>query len=403
MPATNGPSPGSRAASSAARTPACACRCSTTDIRRRTRCRWPVSRDDGTWRSSAGVSALPPASAPKQRHRIVNPTAPRRRRAKCALLSLDRFGERRHGTNESRRWDIFCRVVDNYRRRRRVRGDSRASSAAEHASTSRLFVDVWRALARIAPEVDARRRRADGARRSGARWTANWSGLPRRPRRRGDRSVRLRAAGAYLAAMARARPPAGVDQSRISVGRAVDRRHATVCRRRHPQRPLTRNFYFPGLHRASGGLLREPGCSRGAMHSAPTPRARAAFWQRWACCPPADSDGRFAFLLRRPGIARTARSLGRRRSTRSSAWCPKAWPASELDRWPGGAVPPRADEAPRQPDACRVPFVAQDDYDRLLWACDLNFVRGEDSFVRAQWAARPLIWQRIRKPKMRSW
>jgi uncharacterized repeat protein (TIGR03837 family) len=40
----------------------------------------------------------------------------------------------------------------------------------------------------------------------------------------------------------------------------------------------------------------------------------------------------------------------------------------------------------------RARFVPQDDYDRLLWACDLNFVRGEDSFVRAQWAARPLVW-----------
>src|SRR5205085_7706515 len=39
-----------------------------------------------------------------------------------------------------------------------------------------------------------------------------------------------------------------------------------------------------------------------------------------------------------------------------------------------------------------MPFVAQDDYDRVLWACELNFVRGEDSFVRAQWAARPLVW-----------
>jgi uncharacterized repeat protein (TIGR03837 family) len=35
----------------------------------------------------------------------------------------------------------------------------------------------------------------------------------------------------------------------------------------------------------------------------------------------------------------------------------------------------------------------QDAYDRLLWGCDLNFVRGEDSFVRAQFAARPLVWQ----------
>jgi uncharacterized repeat protein (TIGR03837 family) len=38
-------------------------------------------------------------------------------------------------------------------------------------------------------------------------------------------------------------------------------------------------------------------------------------------------------------------------------------------------------------------FVEQEDYDELLWACDVNFVRGEDSFVRAQWAGKPFIWQ----------
>jgi uncharacterized repeat protein (TIGR03837 family) len=39
-----------------------------------------------------------------------------------------------------------------------------------------------------------------------------------------------------------------------------------------------------------------------------------------------------------------------------------------------------------------IPFLAQDRYDQLLWACDVNFVRGEDSFVRAQWAGRPFAW-----------
>ena len=39
-----------------------------------------------------------------------------------------------------------------------------------------------------------------------------------------------------------------------------------------------------------------------------------------------------------------------------------------------------------------LPFLSQPDYDRLLQLCDLNFVRGEDSFVRAQWAERPLVW-----------
>ena len=40
-----------------------------------------------------------------------------------------------------------------------------------------------------------------------------------------------------------------------------------------------------------------------------------------------------------------------------------------------------------------LPWLTQPDYDHLLWACDLNFVRGEDSFVRAQWAGRPFVWQ----------
>ena len=38
-------------------------------------------------------------------------------------------------------------------------------------------------------------------------------------------------------------------------------------------------------------------------------------------------------------------------------------------------------------------FLPQDDFDRLLWRCDINFVRGEDSFVRAQWAGKPFVWQ----------
>lgn len=39
-----------------------------------------------------------------------------------------------------------------------------------------------------------------------------------------------------------------------------------------------------------------------------------------------------------------------------------------------------------------IPFLRQDEYDKLLWSMDINFVRGEDSFVRANWAAHPFIW-----------
>ncbi|MFC3034247.1 elongation factor P maturation arginine rhamnosyltransferase EarP [Pseudoalteromonas fenneropenaei] len=39
-----------------------------------------------------------------------------------------------------------------------------------------------------------------------------------------------------------------------------------------------------------------------------------------------------------------------------------------------------------------IPFTRQEAYDELLWACDFNFIRGEDSFVRAQLAAKPFVW-----------
>ena len=29
----------------------------------------------------------------------------------------------------------------------------------------------------------------------------------------------------------------------------------------------------------------------------------------------------------------------------------------------------------------------------MLWASDMNFVRGEDSMVRAIWAGKPFVWQ----------
>ncbi len=40
-----------------------------------------------------------------------------------------------------------------------------------------------------------------------------------------------------------------------------------------------------------------------------------------------------------------------------------------------------------------LPKLTQVEFDHLLWSCDLNFVRGEDSLVRAIWARKPFIWQ----------
>ena len=39
-----------------------------------------------------------------------------------------------------------------------------------------------------------------------------------------------------------------------------------------------------------------------------------------------------------------------------------------------------------------LPYLSQTDFDHLLWSCDLNMVRGEDSLVRALWAGKPFVW-----------
>ncbi len=49
--------------------------------------------------------------------------------------------------------------------------------------------------------------------------------------------------------------------------------------------------------------------------------------------------------------------------------------------------------APSRLSISFLPYLSQTDYDHLLWACELNFVRGEDSLVRALWAGKPFVWQ----------
>jgi uncharacterized repeat protein (TIGR03837 family) len=47
---------------------------------------------------------------------------------------------------------------------------------------------------------------------------------------------------------------------------------------------------------------------------------------------------------------------------------------------------------PVHPNWSALPYTTQDGFDDMLWACDLNLVRGEDSLVRALWAGQPFIW-----------
>jgi len=152
---------------------------------------------------------------------------------------------------------------------------------------------------------------------------------------------------------------------------------------------LRKWFFFPGFTTKTGGLLRE-------SHLL----ARRADWQ-------ADPQKRWALLraLRLPDAA--LQTLRQPDARQILLFCyPHAPVAALLQGLMAQASPAVVLACPgtiheahkilvrgSQVQVCDIPFVAQDRFDTLLWGSDLNCVRGEDSLVRALWAARPLLWQ----------
>ncbi len=277
-------------------------------------------------------------------------------------------------------WDIFCKVVDNF-------GDAGVcwrlarQLVREHGIAVRLWIDEPRALARMAPVkegVDVR----------------TWP-EPFPPINAADVVIEAFGCGlpdAYVAAMAR-RPssPAWFVLEYLSAESWVEGAHALPSP--HPRLPLARRFWFPGFTARTGGLLRERGLDAARDAFRADPAAQTAFWASLGMPAPAAGERRISlFCYPQPALPALF-----------DAWAdadgpiacivPEGTATGAIDAWTGGRVP-----HPGQPFArgrltlYAVPFLAQDGYDRLLWSCAQNFVRGEDSFVRAQWAARPFAW-----------
>lgn len=288
-------------------------------------------------------------------------------------------------------WDIFCKVVDNY-------GDAGVCwrlarmLVAEHQLRVRLWIDDPAVLKALYPALDPALpvQQADGV--AVLHWTAAAADTD-------TAAVVIEAFGcglpdAYVAAMAaRTKPPLWIVLEYLSGESWVDEHHGLASP--HPRLPLPRYFFFPGFTAASGGLLREQDLLQ--RRDAFGPASRQAFWRRLGF----DGPDRQALTV--------------------SLFCYADAPVADLlDAMAEGGAPvmvvvtggsamPAIDEyfgpsgraaKSRSRGMLEVrclPFLPQVGYDELLWACDLNFVRGEDSFVRAQWAARPLVWQPYRQ------
>jgi uncharacterized repeat protein (TIGR03837 family) len=288
-------------------------------------------------------------------------------------------------------WDIFCTVVDNY-------GDIGVAwrlarqLAREHDLAVRLFVDNVPALSRLAPEIDVA---ADAQRAQGVdvrRWAGAQSDLAEEPQ-----DVVIEAFGcglpaAYLARMVvRRPPPVWVNLEYLSAESWIEGCHGLASR--HPTLPLTRYFFFPGFTAQSGGLLRERDLLDRRDRFGADPEERDGVWRRLGVAAPAP-ETQLVSLFCYPD-ADLASLLDAWAQGDTSLLCvvPEGVASAALARWTGGVALDAGKRFTRGPLALAgVPFVAQDDYDRLLWACEINFVRGEDSFVRAQWAGRPMIW-----------
>ena len=274
------------------------------------------------------------------------------------------------------RWDIFCRMIDNH-------GDVGvcwrfASGLARRGETVRLWIDEPSALAWMAPGG------CEGV--TVVPWTN--ADAPRQAQAAPAPDVLVEAFGCDPApeVIARfARQPHGVGTDRrwlnleyLSAEPYVERLHGLPSPVfRAPGAGLTKHFFYPGFTNATGGLLREPDLM------ARRERFDRVEWLARQGIPWRGERLISLFCYEPPLLeALLAQLQGAAHPTRLLVTAGRAT----------AALPP----GPPERGALSIswlPYVAQTDFDHLLWSCDLNFVRGEDSLVRALWAGTPFVWQ----------
>ena len=289
-------------------------------------------------------------------------------------------------------WDIFCRVVDNY-------GDVGVAwrlarcLAREHRKHVRLFLDDLTVLARIRPEANASRaaQRIDSV----DVWLWDEALDEREVVPAGEvADVVVETFGCdtpepYVRAMAARRPhPRWINLEYLSAEAWVEGSHALPSP--HPRyAPLTRYYFFPGFTARTGGLIRERDLLERRDAFQADRATQAEFWRALTGAVPPGTALKvslfgYAGAPYEPLLEAMAHHAG-------PVWvaAPEGVASAAVASWLHG----KAHGERGAVQAYAIPFLDQDRYDELLWACDLNFVRGEDSFVRAQWAARPFVWQ----------
>ena len=295
-------------------------------------------------------------------------------------------------------WDLFCQVIDNH-------GDlgvcwRLAAQLAALGHRVRLWVDDARALAWMAP--GAVEGRIPGI--AVLPWTQPFDvGMPpARLDRLPVADVWIEAFGCeiapeFIAAQRHStlgsgqkdsKNPVWINLEYLSAEPYVERNHSLPSLVNHgPGQGLTRFFFYPGFTRRTGGLLREPdlmarqaGFDRAAWLAGQGIAWRGQRLVSLFCYEPAALGALLSQLQADPRPTHVLVTHGRAHNA------VKAWFLHQNGTYP-------ASNGHGSLLISYLPALSQVDYDHLLWACDLNFVRGEDSLVRALWAGRPFVWQ----------
>ncbi|MDR3393348.1 MAG: elongation factor P maturation arginine rhamnosyltransferase EarP [Sulfuriferula sp.] len=281
------------------------------------------------------------------------------------------------------RWDIFCTVVDNY-------GDAAVTwrlarqLTAEHSMAIRLWIDDLRPLAALYPGTDLAADRQILCGVEVRRWPADFPAVDI-----ADVVIEAFACDipdSYIAAMAASPvPPRWINLEYLSAENWVAGCHRLPSP--HPRLPLIKQFFFPGFTPDTGGLLREHGLIERRRAFQTSSALQAEFRTQLGVTHIPDAFTVSLFGYENPALPELLQ-----------AWVDNATPICCL--LPDSRLTPQVvaffgDGKPWQRGSLtvhRLPFLDQDSYDKLLWLCDMNFVRGEDSFVRALWAGRPFVW-----------
>lgn len=286
--------------------------------------------------------------------------------------------------------DIFCSVVDNY-------GDIGVcwrlarQLANEHGLQVRLWVDDLRSFGKLCPELDVE---LDIQICRGVEIRHWVSVLPAvEPAALVIGAFACDIPKPYVEAMALRQPKSvWLNLEYLSAEDWVEGCHQLPSP--HPTLPLSKYFFFPGFTAKTGGLLLEHDLlvRREAFHSDAS--AQAEYWHSLGVPQRVDAELRVSLFGYENEAMEALLTAWEHGSHLVTCLLPEGRALPQVATFFGASTASAGDEWQRGNLRVFVlPFVEQEQYDLLLWACDVNFVRGEDSCVRAQWAAKPFIWQ----------